>query len=382
MNLPPLSNDEFSALKADITAHGVSVPIIVDETGRILDGRHRHEIDPNAPRRMISGLTEAQKDAYTFRANFARRNLSPDQKAEVLQHMREIADRLIDHDGMTQAEAAVELGVPEGTVAYWRTSILGAKNVNDRVDHRVRILPEDRQKIVEEAETRPQAQVAADYGITQSRVSQIVKRENVEARRAAQREQDAQRVLDTKAIEPGMFPTIMADPPWDWGDEGDHDQLGRAKPTYATMPFDDLLDLHVPTINGDASVVELTTENAHLYVWITNRSLPKGFRLIEAWGFRYITTITWCKPLFGMGNYFRGATEHLLFGVRGSLPLKVKDQKTWFQAKRGMGGHSSKPGAAREIIERCSHGPYLELFAREPHPGWIVWGPEVQEAAA
>jgi N6-adenosine-specific RNA methylase IME4 len=134
------------------------------------------------------------------------------------------------------------------------------------------------------------------------------------------------------------------------------------------MPLDDIVAL---------PVVERAAKDAHLYLWITNRSLPKGFDLLRAWGFRYVTCLTWCKPSIGMGNYFRGSTEHLLFGVRGSLPLNRKDAGTWFAAKRGKGGHSSKPVEAYELIESCSPGPYLELFARATRKGWKGWGSDL-----
>ena len=163
----------------------------------------------------------------------------------------------------------------------------------------------------------------------------------------------------------------MIDPPWDWGDEGDVDQLGRARPTYGTMTFDELLALPV----GERADVD-----CHLYLWITNRSLPKGFALMERWGFRYITALTWCKPSIGMGNYFRGSTEHVLFGVRGSQQLKRKDVGTWFAAPRGPNGHSSKPGEFYPLVESCSPGPYLEMFARSERAGWLSWGAEANAA--
>lgn len=162
------------------------------------------------------------------------------------------------------------------------------------------------------------------------------------------------------------YPVIVIDPPWDWGDEGDADQLGRARPTYQTMSYDELTELPVGA-QADS--------NAHLYLWITNRSLPKGFGLLEAWGFRYVTMLTWCKPHFGMGNYYRGQTEHVLFGVRGSLPLLRNDRGTWFEAKR-PGRHSSKPDGFYELVEECSPGPWLEIFSRSQRPGWAAWGAE------
>jgi N6-adenosine-specific RNA methylase IME4 len=119
---------------------------------------------------------------------------------------------------------------------------------------------------------------------------------------------------------------------------------------------------------------DLADDDCHLYLWITNRSLPKGFELMERWGFRYVTAITWAKPHFGMGNYFRGQTEHVLFGVKGSQPLKRKDVGTLFSAPRGPNGHSSKPVEFYELVETCSPGPYLEMFSRCNRDGWKAWG--------
>lgn len=162
-------------------------------------------------------------------------------------------------------------------------------------------------------------------------------------------------------------PTIVIDPPWDFSDEGDVNQFGRARPTYHTMSLEQIMGLPVPS---------LAAKNAHLYLWITNRSLPKGFHLLEEWGFRYITALTWCKPSIGMGNYYRGSTEHVLFGVRGSLSLLQHNVGTWFNARR-PGPHSGKPDEFYALVERCSPGPWLEMFARKTRPGWTPWGAEV-----
>lgn len=145
---------------------------------------------------------------------------------------------------------------------------------------------------------------------------------------------------------PNRFATIVVDPPWDFGDEGDIDQFGRGRPDYATLSIDQLQKLPVG---------ERATRDAHIYLWITNRSLPKGFALLNAWGFPYVTALTWTKPSIGMGNYFRGSTEHVVFGVRGSLGLLRKDVGTWFAAPR-PGGHSSKPPQFYALVESRSPG--------------------------
>jgi N6-adenosine-specific RNA methylase IME4 len=201
--------------------------------------------------------------------------------------------------------------------------------------------------------------------LTTAGLLRVLKEQHREKKRAHNR----RIVEDTEYAESLVgesYPTIVIDPPWDWGDEGDVDQFGRGRPEYATMPVEEIAALPVE---------ELADDDAHLYLWITNRSLPKGFDLLDAWGFRYVTALTWCKPSIGMGNYFRGSTEHVLFGVRGSLDLLVRDAGTWFAAKR-TSEHSGKPAEFYQLVERCSPGPWLEMFARGPRKGWKVWGAE------
>jgi N6-adenosine-specific RNA methylase IME4 len=195
-----------------------------------------------------------------------------------------------------------------------------------------------------------------------------VKRAIREGAREAKREANRQLLTTSEsaqAIAMGTYAAVVIDPPWDWGDEGDVDQFAYARPDYATMPIDEIAALPIG---------QIAAANSHVYLWITNRSLPKGFDLLDRWGFRYITQITWVKPSIGLGNYFRGATEQILFGVRGSLPLLVRDQATYFTAPRS--GHSTKPQEFYELVERCSPGPWIEMFARRRRKGWATWGAE------
>jgi len=183
------------------------------------------------------------------------------------------------------------------------------------------------------------------------------------AYRELKRRQDAEK-LATVSTPEGKYRTIVIDPPWDWGDEGDVSQMGRSVPTYSTIPYNDLLKLPVS---------DLAMDDCHLYLWITNRSLYKGFSLIESWGFRYITTLTWCKPSIGIGNYYRNNTEHILFAVKGALRLLRFDKGTWFLAERGK-EHSQKPDEAYQLIAECSPEPRLDMFARSTHSGFVSWG--------
>lgn len=125
---------------------------------------------------------------------------------------------------------------------------------------------------------------------------------------------------------------------------------------------------------------EIADVNCHLYLWVTNKSLPLGLEVMKAWGFEYITAITWVKDRIGLGQYYRGMTEHCLFGRKGMLPYKMIDGKR-SQGKMVViepkSEHSRKPKAMREMIEKVSYAPRIELFARERFDGWGAWGNEV-----
>lgn len=165
------------------------------------------------------------------------------------------------------------------------------------------------------------------------------------------------------------YRTIYADPPWAESGGG---RLG-ANAHYPLMKTKKIIAL-APMVQ------ELAEDNAHLYLWTTNNFLPDALEVMKAWGFRYVTTITWMKNQMGLGQYFRGLTEHCLFGVRGKLPYKVIDGKRqqgktgFFEKKRE---HSRKPVQMREMIEKVSYPPFIELFARERFDGWDAWGNEI-----
>lgn len=161
------------------------------------------------------------------------------------------------------------------------------------------------------------------------------------------------------------FATILADPPWNIQQQGG---LGASR-HYRLMSLEQIK--HLP-------VADLATENAHLWLWVTNATLRIGFDVIDAWGFTPRSPLTWVKPRFTLGNYLRNATEHLLFATRGRAPVGFHSQPTWMFAP--LQDHSHKPEEQYAIIERVSPGPYLELFARRRPPSdrdWSVWGDQV-----
>jgi N6-adenosine-specific RNA methylase IME4 len=171
------------------------------------------------------------------------------------------------------------------------------------------------------------------------------------------------------------YRTIVADPPWHYGKFGvgripqgtEHD--GRATPMpYGTMTVDEIKALPVES---------LAEEDAHLYLWTTQRYLRDAFAVVDAWGFKYSATLVWAKtPMPTMiGGAFRPSTEFILFARRGSLEPLKREVTQWWNWKRQR-GHSVKPDAMLDIVEGVSPGPYVELFARRARFGWDYWGNE------
>jgi N6-adenosine-specific RNA methylase IME4 len=172
------------------------------------------------------------------------------------------------------------------------------------------------------------------------------------------------------------FGTILADPPWRFQNKTgkvapEHRRLAR----YATLTLDDIQRLPVAQVAADV---------AHLYLWVPNALLPEGLLVMQAWGFRYKSNIVWHKVRRdggsdgrGVGFYFRNVTELVLFGVRGrnarTRPAGRRQVNYISSRKRE---HSRKPDEFYPIVEACSPGPFLELFARGERPGWTAWGNE------
>ena len=148
---------------------------------------------------------------------------------------------------------------------------------------------------------------------------------------------------------------------------------------YSTMKFQDIINLPIK---------KLTDDNCHLYLWVTNKYLLKAEEIINTWGFKYSTTLVWCKKPIGggMGGTFKVSTEFLIFATKGKTNNIVKEKVngTWFEEKRqyvnGYPCHSKKPDFFYKLIEKVSDGNKLELFSRNEREGWDVWGNEVNNS--
>ena len=175
-----------------------------------------------------------------------------------------------------------------------------------------------------------------------------------------------------------QFSTILADPPWQFKNRTgkvapEHKRLSR----YETMTLNEIKELPVPLIAAN---------KCHLYLWVPNALLQEGLEVMKAWGFEYKTNIVWHKIRKdggpdgrGVGFYFRNTTELVLFGIRGGIRTMDPGRSQVNIIRTQKREHSRKPDELYDIIEACSPGPYLELFARGKRKKWHQWGDQVED---
>jgi len=173
----------------------------------------------------------------------------------------------------------------------------------------------------------------------------------------------------------GAFSTILADPPWRFENRTgkmapEHQRLLR----YPTMTLEEILELPVG---------RFAAANSHLYLWVPNALIAEGLEVMKRWGFTYKTNLVWYKIRKdhgpdgrGVGFYFRNVTELVLFGIRGNMRTLPPGRRQVNLLSSRKREHSRKPDQSYDLIEACSPGPYLELFARHPRRGWYQWGNE------
>lgn len=187
---------------------------------------------------------------------------------------------------------------------------------------------------------------------------------------------------DLLAVGTGKFSTVLADPPWRFQNRTgkmapEHKRLNR----YGTMELKEIMEL---------PVAQVVREKAHLYLWVPNALVPEGLEVMRRWGFAYKTNLVWYKTRKdggpdgrGVGFYFRNVTEVLLFGIRGTKNRTLRPGRTQtniiVSRKRE---HSRKPDEQYSLIERCSPGPFLEMFARHHRKGWTAFGDQAPDGPA
>ena len=375
--MPPLSDEDYAALKADIAARGVLVPIEYDEKGAVLDGHHRAAIcqelgitDP--PRFIRKGLSEDEKRAHALSLNVNRRQLSQAEKKKAVQAWLKASP------AKSSRAIASAVGVDHKTVSAVRKDMASTGEIPQLEktvgrDGRSRSM---RTMFMPSTRDVPELKkVAKAIRTEQMRVSRETRVGLVAAISA-----HGKRVAGE--MPRAAFPVIYADPPWQqeaWSDETGQDKGLK----YPAMSLDEIKALCA----GDKSPA---TASAECFLWVPANRVHHGIEVLEAWGFTYVTCMVWDKVEPGMGRHVRDCHELLLIGKRGPIsiaPVPGENPLSLYSERKTE--HSRKPVWFAEQIERQFKGlKKLELFNRREslaagdvrlNGDWEFWGFEAAE---
>lgn len=363
---PLLDGPELDALAEDIRAHGQRNPVIVIGT-KVLDGRNRllacARLGIEARFKQYEGNDPV---AFVLSENLHRRHLNESQRAMVAAKLATLRDgqRKVGKfaDVPSQAAAASRLSTSERSVRHAREVLdRGSEDVVKAVERgelavsaaaELTKLPEEKQRAV-------LAKSNGKPGNVRALVKQVEKAEVAKQLEA-----------EPPPMPAGPFRVIVSDPPWAY-EKRAGDATHRGDLPYPSMSIDEICALDVGSrAHPDGCV---------LWLWTTNAFMRDAFVVLDAWGFREKTILTWVKNRIGLGDWLRGQTEHCIMAVRGNPTITLTNQTTKLDGL--VREHSRKPDEFYALVEALCPGSKVEMFCRTPREGWAVWGAETQKFA-
>jgi N6-adenosine-specific RNA methylase IME4/ParB-like chromosome segregation protein Spo0J len=383
--LPALADDDLKALRDDIRDRGIVVPIIVDEHHNVIDGANRLRIAAelgirNLPVDIRPGLSHPEKEELAEDLNLHRRHLTREQLRALIRR------RLQRHPERSNRQIAQAVGADDHTVAAIRRDLQTTAEIPQ--------LPKTIGRDGRARTTSPARRVVHCFTAKDiARAGAVAKAAEAEPEKyghlldamgrtgrvtGAHRNLMVAKKAEAIAAEPpplpqGPFRVIVADPPWAY-DSRASDVSHRAANPYPQMAIDAIRALPVASLAHDDAI---------LWLWTTNSHLREAFTVVDAWGFRHKTILTWAKDRIGTGDWLRGQTEHCLVAVRGRPVVTLSNQSTLLTAP--MREHSRKPDEFYALVESLCPAPMggrLELFARQARPGWAAMGAEIDRFPA
>ena len=367
--LPPLSIEEYRGLKNSIINQGIQHPILITQDNQIIDGWHRLKIAKELGIKQVNvevrNLPEKEAIELGCSVNIDRRHLSFEQQIEILKKLRKQKAEIIKYfreKGLTQKEIEEKTGIPDSTISdVEKRNISNSEIGNAYISDLRYTIPKYTEEIIAKRveSGEKQSRVAADFHITQARVSQIVRK--VKARRRKPTPPDK---IDAPSK---IYKTLVIDPPWPIKKiERDVRPDQGQYLDYPTMTIDEIKALPI------SKWVDPT--GAHIYLWTTHKFLPVAFEVFKEWKVKYQCLLTWVKDVGFTPFSWMYSTEHVLFGRIGSLDLLKKGKRLDFRGK--VREHSRKPDEFYDLIKEVSPGPRLDVFSREKRDGFDQWGNE------
>jgi len=357
LELPTATVEELASLRASIQAEGVLEPIVVStgpaRTGEIADGRLRSQICTqlglDCPRIARAFLSEHEFQLYRLTVNLERRQLSVVQRVRIgmllePHHRQLAAARRSQAAGQPRGQKTLPVALPEEKGET-------RQHVAHQVGLKASTYARGRKVLAEGS-----AELVADLETGRDTINSAWRRLQAEQRRAQIRLLADQLNRKPPPLPQGRYRVLVIDPPWPY-------EHGLP---YPTMTLDQIANLPIGDLLEDEAIV---------WLWTTNRFHHDAEQIArQTWSLEYRNTLTWDKQRPGTGVWLRGQTEHCLLYTKGN-PIFQADNDTTLIRERAR-QHSRKPEAFYQLVERTSPGTKLELFARQPRPGWTSWGGE------
>lgn len=351
--VPPLGEDEYGALRADITARGVLAPIETTAAGIVLDGRARLRAARELGHETITVRVVTPEDEleHILRAALHRRHLDASQRAA-------LALKLLPFEQLRmQARERQQANLRQGS----ERATLPARPAQGRTRDLVAAIAGTSPRTAQDVLT-----VAEHDADAYAQILRGERKANTAANEIRQALRDAELADAPPPLPRGPFELIYADPPWRM--PGSATSSRAVENHYPTMPLEEIKAIEPPV-----------ADDALLFLWGVNSMTPEALELMDAWGFSYVTNFAWCKDKWGLGAYNRCQHELLHLGRRGKVapPATKHRQSSVIIARRGR--HSEKPALVYELIEAMyPRASKLELFARRSRPGWTAWGNQAE----
>jgi len=340
---PMLPPDELQRLADSISAHGLREPIVLLDN-MILDGRNRYAAC------KLAGITPDfiefdGDDAFDFviDKNLERRHLNESQRAVV-------AAKIANMPLGGAVYRSANLPIDPGRVSQEQAAEM--LNVSPRSIRNVKAIEREAPELIPQIES-----------------GEITAHEAQKEIKSRKREQEIETVkAEPHAMVPeGVFRVLVLDPPWPYGTQYDPDGRRAANP-YPEMSIEEIGGLPVP---------ERAHDDCVLFLWTTHKFMRDSFALLDDWGFRDVSIITWVKDRMGLGQWLRSQTEFCIMAVKGKPITNLTNQTTVVYGP--MREHSRKPDEFFYMVESLCPGSKLEFFAREQREGWVSWGNETEK---